>query len=105
MRSRVLLVALVVGLGQPVWAQVGASAFAQGRSHLSINVGGLYKHTFYDTLKDRDSAGGRAGLTTPISEHAYLSAGVVYESYFSCNSSLYDKCSQVYPEFSLSFSY
>jgi len=68
-------------------------------------LGGLYRRTFYDTMKSVDSAGGRAGIISPIGEHTYLSAGLVFENYFHCDTHLYSSCSQVYPELGLAFSY
>lgn len=68
-------------------------------------VGGFYKRTFYDTLPNRDSAGGRAGVVSPVSDHVYLSAGIVVEKMFHCDTSLYTNCTQVYPEAGLSVSY
>jgi hypothetical protein len=68
-------------------------------------IGGFYKRTFYDSLTNRDSAGARAGVISSLSDHAYLSAGLVYEHFFHCDSSVYSTCSQVYPEIGLSFSY
>ena len=68
-------------------------------------VGGFYKRSVYDSLSPLDSAGGRAGLVTPLSEHAYLSAGVVFERYFNCDSAVYGSCSQTYPELGFAFVY
>ena len=61
-------------------------------------IGGFYKRSLYDTFSPLDSAGARAGLVSPISEHAFLSAGIVTEHYFHCRSSVYGTCSQTYPE-------
>lgn len=68
-------------------------------------LGGFYKRTFYDVLTNRDSVGGRAGFISPLGEHVYASAGVVYEKMFNCDPSLYSSCSQVYPELGISISY
>ena len=68
-------------------------------------LGAFYRHTFYDTLTDLDSAGARAGVITPLSERLYLSAGLVYESFFHCDKAVYTDCSLVYPELGISFSY
>jgi hypothetical protein len=68
-------------------------------------VGGFYRRSMYDVLKPLDSAGVRAGLVTPLSEHAYVSAGIVYENYFHCDSAVYNTCSQTYPEIGLAFVY
>jgi hypothetical protein len=68
-------------------------------------LGGFYRHTFYEDLADLDSAGGRAGVAMPLGPHAYLTAGLVYESYFHCDKAVYVRCSETYPEFGISFSY
>jgi hypothetical protein len=68
-------------------------------------IGGFYKRTFYSSLEDLNSAGGRAGLVSPIGEHTHLSAGVVFEKFFECDEDIYDSCTRVYPELSISFSY
>src|SRR5258708_10624959 len=66
-------------------------------------LGGFYKRTFYDTLPNQDSVGGRAGLISTLSPHAYLTAGAVYEQYLNCDTAIYTTCSQVYPEIGISF--
>jgi hypothetical protein len=68
-------------------------------------LGGFYRHTFEDSQRDRDSAGARAGMITPVGEHAYLSLGLVYEAYFRCDKDVTNDCSEVYPEISLAFSF
>ena len=68
-------------------------------------LGAFYKRTFYDTLDNTNSFGGRAGFISPVSEHAYLSAGLVFEHINNCNKNLYDDCSLVYPELGISLSY
>ena len=68
-------------------------------------IGGFYKRTFYDTLADLNSAGARAGIISPLNDHLYVSAGLVYESYFHCDKATYTDCSLVYPELGISFAY
>ena len=68
-------------------------------------IGGFYKRSMYDRLSPLDSAGGRAGLVSPLSDHAFLSAGVVIEHYFNCSSAVYGTCSQTYPEFGFGWVY
>jgi hypothetical protein len=68
-------------------------------------LGGFYRRTFFDTLKDLDSAGARAGVISQVGERTYLSAGLVFENYFHCDTATYDKCSQVYPELGIGFSF
>lgn len=64
-------------------------------------VGGFYRRTFYDTLKDLDSAGARAGAFFPFGRNFSASAGLVYEKLFNCDKTLYSSCSSVYPEVGL----
>ncbi len=68
-------------------------------------VGGFYKRTFYDTLSDLSSAGGRAGVSSTLGEHTYLNAGLVYEKFFNCSETIYTDCDQLYPELGISFTY
>ena len=69
-------------------------------------VGGFYKRTFYSSgFDDLNSAGGRIGVLTPGVARSYLSAGVVFEQYLSCNSAVYGSCSQVYPELGVGLSF
>lgn len=68
-------------------------------------LGGFYKRSVYDRLTPLDSVGGRAGFATMISPHVALSAGVVFEKYFNCDSDRYGTCSQTYPEIGFAFAY
>ena len=78
--------------------------FYQGEQ-LKPYLGGFYRHTFYDTIADLNSAGARAGVVTPWGEHTYVSAGLVYEGYLNCDKTVYSACSLVYPELGISFSF
>ena len=66
-------------------------------------VGGFYKRTFYDNIDDVNSGGGRVGLIIPLNERTFLSGGAVIEHLFDCDERLYSDCTQVYPEFAISF--
>ncbi len=79
--------------------------YLTGLSSFTPYLGGFYRHTFYDSLNDLDSAGGRAGAAFALGPHAYVSAGLVYERQFHCNTNTYGTCSQVYPEAGFSLSY
>jgi hypothetical protein len=69
-------------------------------------VGAFYRRTFYDRLDPPiNSAGTRAGLVFPLNSRAYATGGLVYEHYFSCQTSMYSSCDQVYPEIGLAFSF
>lgn len=65
-------------------------------------IGTFYRRTFYQDLEDLDSVGGRFGVYTPMSERVYLGVGGVFERQLNCNTQIYDHCSVVYPEFSIS---
>ena len=68
-------------------------------------VGAFYRRTFYDSFSPDDSVGGRAGFVSALGEHTYITLGAAFESYINCNSTLYSRCSFVYPEVGLAFSY
>ncbi len=69
-------------------------------------VGAFYRRTFYDHIYSPiNSSGARAGLVFPLSARAYATGGLVFEHYFSCQSSIYSSCDQVYPEIGLAFSF
>ena len=68
-------------------------------------AGGFYKRTFYDDLSPLNALGFRAGISTPLSVYSNLSAGIAYEHALGCDGDIYGKCTQVYPEVGLSFSY
>lgn len=69
-------------------------------------VGGFVKRTFYNSRYDNlNSAGGRAGIATALSDHTYISAGLVFEQFLNCDSSVYSHCAQAYPELGLGFAY
>ena len=69
-------------------------------------VGAFYRRTFYDKLYPAlNSSGARAGLVFPLNDRAYATGGLVFEHYFSCDTSIYSSCDQVYPEIGLAFSF
>jgi hypothetical protein len=68
-------------------------------------VGVFYRRTFFSGLDDLDSLGGRFGAYFPISPRVYTGLGGVYERYLDCETTTYQDCSQVYPEFSISASF
>ena len=51
------------------------------------------------------SVGGRAGVYLAGGRNVYFGAGAVYESYFDCDESVFDACSDVYPEVSLTVAF
>lgn len=68
-------------------------------------VGAFYRRTYVSNLPDINSAGGRAGAYVAAGRNAYIGAGVVYESYLDCNKTIYNSCSETYPEISFTFAF
>ena len=69
-------------------------------------VGTFYRRTVYNRLfKPLDSVGGRAGLVFPLSSRSYLTAGLAYEHYFACDTSVFSSCDQTYPEVGVAFGF
>lgn len=68
-------------------------------------VGGFYRRTNVDGLPDIDSVGGRAGAYIQAGRNVYIGAGVVYESYLDCSSTVYRKCDSTYPELSFTIAF
>ena len=67
-------------------------------------VGAFYRRTFFNhDYSPMNSAGGRAGLVFPFSARAYLTGGLVYESYFGCGANSYSSCNELYPEIGFVF--
>jgi hypothetical protein len=68
-------------------------------------AGVFYRRTMIDGLDDLDSIGGRAGLFFTSGKGVYIGAGLVYESYLSCQTSIYSSCDDTYPELIVAFSF
>lgn len=68
-------------------------------------AGGFYRHTAIAGLPGINSIGGRAGIYIPAGSNAYVSAGLVHESYLDCQQWIYRICSETYLEFSLVFGF
>lgn len=67
-------------------------------------VGVFYRKSYVENLNDLESAGGRAGVVLQTRGNYSMSAGYVYESYLDCDESIYNTCSESYPELRLSIS-
>jgi len=61
-------------------------------------VGAFYRWTTIENYNDLNSVGGRAGLYFVSGQGSYFGAGAVYETYLSCDQSVYRSCSNTYPE-------
>jgi hypothetical protein len=68
-------------------------------------VGAFYRRTYFSSLPDINSVGGRAGAYIAAGRNAYIGGGVVYESYLDCNKSIYRSCSETYPEISFTLAF
>jgi hypothetical protein len=104
---------LFLGLDASVWsgADPRIYKFSPQASYV-FNRGGelkpyggvFYRNTAIDGQADLDSAGFRAGAYVSQGSGYHLSVGYVYERYLSCEESVYNDCTDSYPELSLSFS-
>jgi hypothetical protein len=65
-------------------------------------LGAFYRRTFFSGFDDLDSVGGRFGAYFPLGTRAYTGLGGVYERYLDCENTVYQDCSQLYPEFTIS---
>jgi hypothetical protein len=68
-------------------------------------AGVFYRRTMIEGFDDLNSVGGRAGLYFLSGKSVYVGAGLVYESYLSCQTSIYSSCNDTYPEFIVAFSF
>lgn len=68
-------------------------------------VGGFYRHTSIDGLPGINSVGERAGITFASGSNAYVSAGLVHESYLDCQTTVYRSCSSTYSDVSVTFGF
>jgi len=68
-------------------------------------AGVFYRRTMISGYNDLNSIGGRAGLYYMSGKGVYLGAGLVYESYLSCNTATYSSCSDTYPEIVVAFTF
>jgi hypothetical protein len=68
-------------------------------------VGAFYRRIFTDGLDDLDSIGFRAGVNFIGQGNFIFGAGLVYEEYQDCNETIYNSCSDTYPEILFSFSF
>lgn len=67
--------------------------------------GAYYRRTYIDELPDIDSAAGRAGIYINNGDNLYIGIGGVYEQYLNCDESIYVKCTDSYPELSVTIAF
>jgi hypothetical protein len=92
------------GPGITKYAPFAQYVFYQS-SEVQPYVGGFYRHTAIRGLPGIDSVGGRAGVYIASGPNAYVSAGLVHESYLDCQATVYRTCSVTYPDISLTFGF
>ncbi|HEX5032462.1 MAG TPA: hypothetical protein VFX78_13510 [Candidatus Eisenbacteria bacterium] len=68
-------------------------------------LAGFWRHAWIEDADDLSSIGGRVGIYNKISGRSAAGIGAVYEHYLDCDDTIYNSCSQVYPEavFGVSF--
>ncbi len=68
-------------------------------------LGGYYRHTTVSGLPSIDSVGARAGIYFSAGTNAYVSIGMVYESYMDCSTIVYSSCNSTYPDMGLTVAF
>jgi len=105
---------LGVGLSLESWSGDGPgitkyAPFAQyvfyETSEVQPYIGGVYRHTSVAGLPGINSFGVRAGIYMASGSNAYVSAGLMHESYLDCQATVYRSCSQTYPEINLTLGF
>lgn len=61
-------------------------------------AGVFYRRSFIQEYKDKNDAGARAGILFLYGRKAYIGVGAVYERHLGCDLTVYDSCSDAYPE-------
>jgi hypothetical protein len=88
--------------GEPTIQQISprVSYVFNRNGGLSPYVGAFYRKTKIDTLPDSDAYGGRAGVYLRSGGNFVLGAGMAYIEYSDCEKTVFNDCSDTYPEFS-----
>ena len=108
-----LMDGLGVGLSLESWsgADPGITKYAPFvqyvffQSSLKPYLGGFYRRTDVSGRSSIDSVGGRAGVYFAAGANAFVSLGVVYESYIDCSASVYRSCDATYPDLGFTVSF
>ena len=74
-------------------------------SEVQPYIGGIFRHTSIAGLPGINSLGIRAGVIMASGANAYVSAGLVYESYLDCQATVYRSCSETYPDIGLTIGF
>lgn len=73
--------------------------------NISPYLGAFYRRTYVDNLPDLDSVGSRAGVYFAAGRNAFIGVGAVYENYLDCRETIYNECTDTYPEISFTVSF
>ena len=112
--SYYVLDGLSIGLALENWSGGGPgitkyAPFAQyvfyQASPVQPYVGVFYRHTAVDSLPGINSIGERAGVYFASGANAFVSIGLVHESYLDCQTTVYSTCSSNYPDVSFTFGF
>lgn len=68
-------------------------------------VGGFHRHTRIDGLPAINSTGVRAGVLMASESNAFVSFGIVHETYQDCQAGIYGVCSETNPEVGIIFAF
>ncbi len=68
-------------------------------------VGTFYRRTIISGLPSINSTGARAGVMMASGSNAYLSIGLVHETYLDCQEAVYRVCSETFPDISIVFGF
>ena len=68
-------------------------------------IGGFYRQTTIEGLPSIKSTGTRAGVLMKTGSNAFLSVGMVYESYLDCQETVYRVCRESFPDIKVIFSF
>jgi len=74
-------------------------------SSIKPYVGMFYRHATVSGLAAINSAGARAGVYIASGSHSAIGIGFVQESYLNCQTAVYARCSESYPEISFTFGF
>lgn len=105
---------LAVGLSLENWSGGGPgitkyAPFVQyvfnRESPMQLYVGGFYRHTSISGLPGVNSVGERAGAMMAAGTNAFLSVGIVHETYLDCQVPVYRVCSETHPDMNVTIGF
>jgi hypothetical protein len=66
-------------------------------------AGAFYRRTHIESYRDTNSIGARAGAFFLVGTNAYFGAGLVLDNHLNCDRTVYNHCSEIYPELLFAF--